>query len=446
MKKYLKYILIISIFSFFQSCGKNTNQNDLEKINLKGDVIFVGFDEGGKLSKDIWEFDNNGNFIRTIEYIDYENLIILYETSFTRDTTNKLITENKHCFFNYERQPIFPITKKYNYLNDKLSTITYQTMTGDDVSEKYKYENDNLVEIKEVFYSKNQDFRSSISTTNFFYNKKNNLDSTKQITVYEDGAIGGKNTKIYLPNGLLKSDENYLNNFDENKSLENFTVSLREYKYNDNNDLVEEKVTDLKKNEVTQSINYNYIYDNKNNWIEKTKISNDSKDQDVVKRKIIYKGENYTEFIAKYDLFILTYKSSSKELDRSSIKLDEESTSVPVFQSQDNENTVSNNTPQQQEKRKCYDCNGTGQCSKCSKPQRVRYKQGESPHDHNEIRQGMIVCHQCGGNLMDFGSDKNKSCYLCKASGWLNCRECNSNGNGQHIGQCQTCKGTGYRN
>ncbi len=36
MKKYLKYILIISIFSFFQSCGKNTNQNDLEKINLKG--------------------------------------------------------------------------------------------------------------------------------------------------------------------------------------------------------------------------------------------------------------------------------------------------------------------------------------------------------------------------------------------------------------------------
>ena len=202
----------------------------------------------------------------------------------------------------------------------------------------------------------------------------------------------------------------------------------------------------MKKNEITQLTNYNYTYDIKNNWIEKTKISNNSKDQYVVKRKIIYKGENYTEFIAKYDLFTLKYKSSSKELDRSSINLEKEIPSVPVFQSQDNQNKISNNTSQHQEKRKCYSCNGTGQCLKCSKPQRVRYKQGESPNDHNEIRQGMIVCHQCGGNLMDFGSDKNKSCYLCKASGWLNCRECNSNGNGNYIGKCQRCKGTGFDN
>ena len=81
-------------------------------------------------------------------------------------------------------------------------------------------------------------------------------------------------------------------------------------------------------------------------------------------------------------------------------------------------NIQSNNITQQQEERKCYSCNGTGQCPKCSKPQRVRYKQGESPNDHDEIRFGMIVCTQCGGNLMNFGADKNKSCYLCKSSGW----------------------------
>ena len=440
-----KVVLLICVLISIYSCNTKNKETDLEKLNLKGDVIFVEEDDGGKYT---WEFDNNGNLLRTIESFsnDFDRIYSLYETSFIRDSTGKLITEKEQNFFNGERPTYSPITKKYNYLNDKLSTITYQNNFNDDVLEKYKYENDNLVEIKVVFYSKNQDFRSSILTTNFFYNKKNHLDSTRRIWVDEDGSIDSKNTEIYLPNGLLKSDEGFSNIFNDDKSILDFNLRLKEFKYNDKNDLIEEKTTDLKKNEVTGLTNYNYIYDDKNNWIEKTTIDNHSKfkDQHVEKRKIIYKGENYTEFIAKYDSFILKYKSSSRESNRSSIKLDEESPSVPVFRSQDNGNTISNNTPQQQEKRKCYDCNGTGQCSKCSKPQRVRYKQGESPHDHNEIRQGMIVCHQCGGNLMDFGSDKNKSCYLCKASGWLNCRECNSNGNGSNVGKCQRCKGTGF--
>ena len=58
----------------------------------------------------------------------------------------------------------------------------------------------------------------------------------------------------------------------------------------------------------------------------------------------------------------------------------------------------------------------------------------------------MIVCTQCGGNLMNWGSDKNKSCYLCKASGWLYCPECNSSGNGSYKGKCKRCKGSGFDN
>ena len=172
---------------------------------------------------------------------------------------------------------------------------------------KAKYENDNLIEIKEVFYSKDQDVRSHIMTTNYFYDKKNHLDSTRRIRVYEDGSIDSKNTKIYLPNGLLKSDEEFSNTFNDDKSILDFNLRLTEFKYNDKNDLIEEKVTDLKKNEVTRLRNYNYIYDDKNNWVEKTTIDNHSKfkDQYVEKRKIIYKGENYTEDIAKYDLLIV---------------------------------------------------------------------------------------------------------------------------------------------
>jgi hypothetical protein len=108
------------------------------------------------------------------------------------------------------------------------------------------------------------------------------------------------------------------------------------------------------------------------------------------------------------------------------------------------ESNSSSSQSSQTEKRKCSTCGGNGQCSKCSKPQRVRYKQGESPKDHNEIRLGMIVCPQCGGNLMNFGADKNESCYLCKATGWKYCPECNIYGEGRNIGKCQRCDGTGF--
>lgn len=108
-------------------------------------------------------------------------------------------------------------------------------------------------------------------------------------------------------------------------------------------------------------------------------------------------------------------------------------------------NNSSRNT--QTPNQKCFDCRGTGQCSDCSKPQVVRYKKGEIPRNHNEIRLGMVICPQCGGNLMNWGTNEKESCYLCKKwSGWVLCRKCNSNGDGRSLGKCQKCNGTGYRN
>lgn len=253
-----KVVLLICVLISIYSCNTKNKETDLEKLNLKGDVISV-ITEGG-FGSPILEFDNNGNLLRTIEYHsnDDEGIFSLTETSIIRDSTNKIIVEkiqevSNHNLFESED---FVITKKYNYLNDKLATINYETKYGDNVSEKYKYENDNLVEIKEEFYSGTQDVRSHIMTTNYFYNKKNHIDSTRRIRVYEDGVIDMKLTEVY--------------------------------KYNDNNDLVEEKVTDLKKNEVTQSINYNYIYDNKNNWIEKKTFNKNGKLLTITKREIVY--------------------------------------------------------------------------------------------------------------------------------------------------------------
>ncbi len=110
-------------------------------------------------------------------------------------------------------------------------------------------------------------------------------------------------------------------------------------------------------------------------------------------------------------------------------------------------NSSSNSSKSTQiQSQKCFECRGTGQCSDCSKPQTVRYKKGESPRNHNEIRLGMVICPQCGGNLMNWGADEKESCYLCKKwSGWVLCRKCNSNGDGRSIGKCQKCKGSGNR-
>ena len=269
-----KAVLFICVLISIYSCNTKKKETDLEKMGLKADVISV-ITEGG-FGSPILEFDNNGNLLRTIEYQknDVDGIFSLTETSFLRDSTNKIIVEKIQDVSNLNLSEFedFLITKKYNYLNDKLSNITYKTKYGDDILEKYKYENDVLVEIKEEFYSGNKDVRSSIRTKNYFYNKKNHLDSTIRIRIYEDGSIDSKSTEVYLPNGLLKSKKEFSNIFNDAKSILYFDLELTEYKYNGNNDLIEEKKTDLNKNEVTLLINYNYIYDGKNNWVQKTII------------------------------------------------------------------------------------------------------------------------------------------------------------------------------
>ncbi|WP_396167610.1 LamG-like jellyroll fold domain-containing protein [Flavobacterium sp.] len=135
--------------------------------------------------------------------------------------------------------------------------------------------------------------------------------------------------------------------------------------------------------------------------------------------------------------------SESKNLEAFAAFMRSGNSSNKNISAKSNNSTKSNQIQNQ----KCFDCRGTGQCSDCSKPQVVRYKKGEIPRNHNEIRLGMVICPQCGGNLMNWGTNEKESCYLCKKwSGWVLCRKCNSNGDGRSLGKCQKCEGTGYRN
>jgi hypothetical protein len=101
---------------------------------------------------------------------------------------------------------------------------------------------------------------------------------------------------------------------------------------------------------------------------------------------------------------------------------------------------------QQPEKIKCNSCNGSGKCPTCSRTQQDGYYNGNGSYIRiNESRMGMVICSHCHGRGT-FMREDDKPCSSCKGQGWEFCRVCNWNGRGNNTGQCQSCKGTGYRN
>jgi hypothetical protein len=71
--------------------------------------------------------------------------------------------------------------------------------------------------------------------------------------------------------------------------------------------------------------------------------------------------------------------------------------------------------------------------------------------NENETRPGKVMCNGCHGagviyGRHPFGEDPEyEKCHVggCN-NGWKNCPECNNSGNGNNLGQCKACKGTGF--
>lgn len=283
----------------------------------------------------------------------------------------------------------------------------------------------------EYYFSNNKLQKESVSSgnvksiTNYYYSEF--LDSTY---TESENLLQNFNKTYY--NSLGQSIKSIITYGDVEVTIIN--------EYNEKGDIIKSissKTTGGSDKEIDE---IEYVYDVNGNWTSKISKYHDGS-MSKSTREIYYKGDNYNKVSKILD------EVSSRILLGDSHAQPEEYIGSNKVQSPENDSQSEGSNAQEvntSQKRECYDCKGTGQCPKCSKPQRVRYKQGESPSDHNEIRLGMIVCTQCGGNLMNWGSDKNKSCYLCKASRWLYCPECNSSGNGSYIGKCKRCKGTGF--
>lgn len=138
MKKVVELIFLSILLLSIGSCGKNTNQNDLEKLNLKGDVVLIidgekggsstiFFNEKGNISKEY--FDYNGNsYIKNYFYID-NKLSKTIKNSISEDKNfNNIYIEN----LNYDN-------------NGNLNTMVGQSDKGKFSNTYYFYENGKLI-------------------------------------------------------------------------------------------------------------------------------------------------------------------------------------------------------------------------------------------------------------------------------------------------------------
>ena len=371
---------------------KYSDYTVLEKMNLKGDIIgFTNYDIDTTSFSNFSFINDDGNLFSSYIFAPLQE-------------------DGSHL---YEYTNFF-------YINNLL--ILKQTIRqgGDNnlssEHEKYSYsEKINTQIIKFWDEEPNEDI-------NYVYDKFNYPIKKKNTLLYGERYSGEE--RYFWTNKSLDSIIRFWRGNIVEKQFFKENRLVRKIDINENGEIIAEKFFD-------------YKFDNFNNDVARYEKDVDGNLKDSVFRIIKYKGDDISYYVNKnIEIHLLAHNLTSS---KNSISND-----YNITPDQSTTQNNYNNAPQQQEKRKCYSCNGTGQCPKCAKPQRVRYKQGESPNDHNESRFGMIVCTQCGGNLMNFGADKNKSCYLCKASGWLNCPECNSNGNGSYLGKCQRCKGTGF--
>jgi len=408
MKNYCpSFVVILFVFSLL-SCSTNQEQNDLQKMNLKGDVILIK--EGPYFTF----FDENGNISKSFSDVttEYNN----------RKFTNQSIAN----YFYIDGKLDKKINYDYNSVDDEVT----------EGLETFSYDEEGLL-------------RSSTY-------KKGEWESTKYI-FYEDGRLskdstfGGQKTdffwinrdvNLYIYEGEeLKKIENSRQFFSSAKELEldNSDV-IHSNSYLDQGLVIKSEFLDADDSDPETST-YEYQKDLKGNWTKQTRKSSNKDYNNTIERQIFYSGDDISVFENKYESLknkLLGGTTSSKEN-----RPEEEQESVYMGAT---EEEYTSNEPSKPQPQKCWKCNGTGKCPKCSVPQRVRYKKGEAPRDHNEIRLGMVVCTQCGGNTMNWGHDEDESCYLCKATGWLYCQTCNSYGNGRNIGQCQECDGTGFRN
>jgi len=278
---------------------------------LQGFVRYVYNDFG--LLLNIKSFSREGILSKSVDFI-YENETLISSTSIFKehcDFPTKAINKFRNGLI-VERLTFIPI----NSYDNKTDTFQY----------KYKYKDNNCIEIMNVY-------PTFLSFESKFYNKKNQIISKKDSSVYLSGNspahveetkfefndTGGITKKTKITNGKINSIREYF--FEKGKLTKSIFYGKEGIEYNrsyysyDGNKTIEEinengKIVGTEINEIDNKgnlvseeqfnfdkskfgkITYSYDYDYKGNWTKKTKhISSYKKDKSL--DEISYRGISY---------------------------------------------------------------------------------------------------------------------------------------------------------
>lgn len=245
-KIFIRLTVILLFGSLISYCNpkEKPKKSDLEKNDLKGDVILVI--ENEEIGP--WTFYNSNG------YIEQE----------------------------YKNDP-FPTVKKFTYANNKLQKTSDKSKSPNvyNVETIYNY---NKIGILQSEVKIDRTGNKKNIKTEFTYNDKGELIKLKDNT-------GFIITYNYNSDGKVESE---ILKFNDQST--NFSVENKNY-YDENGVLVYLETYYPNTKEKKKRI-FNYKLDSKGNWIEKS-ITENGNEISIVKRVIFYKGDNISSYLKK---------------------------------------------------------------------------------------------------------------------------------------------------
>lgn len=359
-------------------------KTDLDKENLKGDVILVEegesltfYNDQGNLSKSLIKGDDFYD-ISTSDFVDGKITSKKSSSRFGGINTNELTT--------------------YSY-NDE-GVIISATYNGKPT--KYVYDKGLLS--SEISFSNSG---KMVYKTNYFYNNSG-IDS---IVSYYFDDISYMTVQYFNKDGLI--DSVVLFNGSDYGSRKFTGKNIFTYDGKGNKIILIEISLDENSDQVkTEKTTYEYSYDPKGNWIQRKSFV-DGKEEEIVNRKVIYKGQDISEYEKKYNDFIVSIKSKGSNDNNGVINNSPSNTNESTRQ------------PVQREKQwvNCRNCNGRGIliCTSCT-------------------GRGSMKCDYCFGRGWKMYGTEKQTCNTCGGTGEKKCNSCYGKGN---RGTCSTCGGRG---
>ena len=372
MKMFLKNNgILLSFLSLilmgFVSCkGISKPKNDLDKENLKGDVILV----------------DNGN---EVTFYNQEGLKKKYS-----DYLNKII-------------------ESYTYINNKLSSSTSRSETSKDESKTiYYYSEKGILDSLE--------FNSNSLKTKEYYTNDFNGNVIIDSVVSNSSFMGNSIIKYTYNGNIIESETRY----------GKYSSYIKKYSNNNPTEFILYTVDNNGGRKISSTTTYQYSYDAQGNWIEQKSFV-DGKEDKVVKRTVMYKGQDISQYEKKYNDLIASINNSPSEDKTQTFNNNNNSNSTTIIAGGGDKNNNNNNNQTQREVKQwinCRDCNGKGiiQCLDCN-------------------GRGSMKCTYCYGKGWKWSmSNTKETCNTCGGSGDEKCERCNGRGN---RGTCLKCGGRG---